>query len=213
MVFSEPTTANGIMACVGLIRRSNRTVKKPYLDLSVERNLLLVVLLIVIWIHSQVVELKLLLYSLLESSPLFQSQAVTLGNNWHDVDELAQFLENDNINWLQCVSRWLNKEQAAVNPGVLEITFTLGSEFLAQICRVLVFDVLDNWVPAALVVDQIAVTGSVDNVETETHAIFLDDVGHGLDFGGAADWLIWLQTTLAVHEVGCEDGVDEGGFP
>jgi hypothetical protein len=185
----------------------------PYLDLSVERNLLLVVLLVVIWVHSQVVELELLLYSLFESSPLFQCQAVTLGNDWHDVDELAQFLENDNIDWLQCVSRWLNEEQAAVNSGVLEITFTLGSEFLAQICRVLVFDVLDNWVPAALVVDQIAVTGSVDNVETETHAIFLDDVGHGLDFGGAADWLIWLQTTLAVHKVGCEDGVDEGGFP
>ena len=40
----------------------------------------------------------------------------------------------------------------------------------------LVLDVLDNGVPAALVVDQVTVTGRVDNVEAQTDAVFLDDV-------------------------------------
>lgn len=77
----------------------------------------------------------------------------------------------------------------------------------------LVLDILDNWIPAALIVDQIAIAGSVDNVEAQTDAIFLDDVGDSLDFGGGADWLVWLQTTLAVHKMRGEDGVDEGRFP
>lgn len=195
-----------------LVKRSHRVSNQTHLDLSIKRHLFLVMLLVVIRVHSQVVELKLLLYSLLESSPLFQCQAVALGDDWHDIDKLAQLLEHHDVNWLQGVSRGLDKEQAAVDSGVLEITFALSSQFLAQVCRVLVLDVLDNWVPAALVVDQVAVTGGVDNVEAETDAVLFDDVRDGLDFGGAADWLIWLQTALAVHEVRGEDGVDEGGF-
>jgi len=63
------------------------------------------------------------------------------------------------------MATWLNEEQAAVDSGVLQIPLTLSGELLAQIRRVLVLDVLDNRVPAALVVDQIAVAWGVDNVE------------------------------------------------
>lgn len=91
-------------------------------------------LFVVVWVHPQVVELELLLYSLLESGPLLQCQAVALGDNWYNVDKLAQLLENDDIDGLQSVSGRLNEEQAAVNSCVLEITFALGGEFLAQVC-------------------------------------------------------------------------------
>ena len=56
------------------------------------------------------------------------------------------------------------------------IPLALGGKFLPEVGRVLVFDVLDNGVPAALVVDQVTVTGRVDNVEAQTDAVFLDDV-------------------------------------
>lgn len=42
----------------------------------------------------------------------------------------------------------LNEEQAAVNTGILDVTLTLSSEFLAEVCGVLILNVLDNGVPA-----------------------------------------------------------------
>jgi hypothetical protein len=182
---------------------------RKHLDLGIECDFLLVVLLIVIRIHPQVVEGKLLLYPLLERSALLQRQAVTLCNDWYYIDKLAKLLQHDNINRLEGMARWLDEEKAAVDAGVLQVSLTLSGEFLAQVSRVLVLDVLDNGVPAALVVDQVAVAGGVYDVETETHTVFLNDMRDGLDLGRAADGLVRLQASLAVHEMRCEDGVDQ----
>ena len=46
------------------------------------------------------------------------------------------------------VTGGLDEEQAAVNTGILDVTLTLSSEFLAEVCRVLILDVLNNRVPA-----------------------------------------------------------------
>ena len=46
------------------------------------------------------------------------------------------------------MARGLDKEQAAVNAGILDVALTLSSEFLAEVCGVLILDVLDNGVPA-----------------------------------------------------------------
>lgn len=43
----------------------------------------------------------------------------------------------------------LDEEQAAVDPGILDVALTLSREFLAEVCRVLIFDVLDDGVPAS----------------------------------------------------------------
>lgn len=74
----------------------------------------------------------------------------------------------------------------------------------------LVLDILDNGVPAAVVVDQVAITGGIDNVEPQSNAVLLNDVGNALNLGGRANSLIRLQTTLGVDEVRSEDGVDQG---
>jgi hypothetical protein len=74
---------------------------------------------------------------------------------------------------------------------------------------VLVLDVLDNGIPAAVVVDKVAVTGSVNNVQAQPHAILLNDVGDGLDLAGLPDGLGWRKTALGLDEVGGEDGVDQ----
>lgn len=109
-------------------------------------------------------ECKLLLYPVLEGLSFFQSETISLGDDGNDVDGLAELLENDNINWLEGVARGLDEEQAAVDSGVCNVAVALCSEFLAQIGRVLVLDVFDNWVPAAVVVHKVAVTRGVDNV-------------------------------------------------
>jgi hypothetical protein len=46
------------------------------------------------------------------------------------------------------VARGLNEEQAAVNASILDVTLSLSCELLAQVGRVLILDILDDWVPA-----------------------------------------------------------------
>ena len=93
-------------------------------------------------------ESKLLLDALLESLSLLEGQGVGLGNDGDDVDDIGELLQDDNIDGLERVSRGLDKEQAAVNAGVLNVSLSLGGKLLAQVCRVLVLDVLDDGVPA-----------------------------------------------------------------
>jgi hypothetical protein len=46
------------------------------------------------------------------------------------------------------VSRWLNEKETAVNTGILDVSFTLSGQLLAEVRRVLVLNVLDNGIPA-----------------------------------------------------------------
>lgn len=73
------------------------------------------------------------------------------------------------------MARGLNKKQTAVDAGVLDVAFTLGSELLTEICRVLVFDVLDNGIPATIVINLVTIARSVDNIKTQSDAILLND--------------------------------------
>ena len=58
----------------------------------------------------------------------------------------------------------LDEEQAAVDTGILDVSLTLSCEFLSEVCRVLVLDVLDDWIPASVVVHLITITRGIDNV-------------------------------------------------
>lgn len=152
---------------------------------------------------------KLLLDALLELQALIHGQGVGLGDDGHNVDDIRQLLEDDNINGLQGVAGGLDEEQTAVDAGVLDVTLSLGCELLSQVRGVLILDILDDRVPATVVVNKIAVARGVDDVEPQADAVLLDDVGSGLDLGGGADGLIGLEATLGVDEVRGEDGVDE----
>ena len=74
------------------------------------------------------------------------------------------------------MARRLDEEQAAVDTGVLDISLTLSCELLSEVCGVLVLDVLDDWIPASVVVDLITITRGIDNVQPQTNTILLDDV-------------------------------------
>jgi len=90
----------------------------------------------------------------------------------------------------------LDEKQAAVDTGILDITVTLGSEFLAEICRMLILDVFHNRVPTecvissirtsyrskgsigeipSVIVDLITVARSVYDVQPETDPVFLNN--------------------------------------
>jgi hypothetical protein len=121
------------------------------------------------------VERELLLDPLLECLAFFEGEGIGLGDDGNNVDNIRELLQNDDINGLEAtlevnwvsagylvdglsgkedsrMTRWLDKEQAAVDTGILDVTLTLSSEFLAEVGRVLILDILDNGVPAGLVV-------------------------------------------------------------
>lgn len=97
-------------------------------------------------------------------------------------------------------------------PADIDLPLTLRGQLLPEVGRVLVLDVLDNGVPAAVVVDKITVAGSVDNVQAETHAVLLNYMSDSLDLGGLPDRLGRRKAALGLDEVGGEDGVDQGGL-
>lgn len=73
------------------------------LDLVVDGTLFAIELLIVVWVHSEVMELELFLDSFLEGLAFLQGQGVRLGDDGDDVDNIGEFLENDDINGLETV--------------------------------------------------------------------------------------------------------------
>ena len=157
-------------------------------------------------------ERKLLLNPILEHLPLLQRQAIRLRNDRYDIHRLAELLQHHDIDRLECVASWSDEIQTAVDSGVLNVPLSLRCQLFAKVSTMLVFDVLDDGIPAAVVVDAVAVAWGVYDVEAETHAILFEDVGDGVDFGGLTHCFGWGKTAFAVDEVGGEDCVDEGGF-
>lgn len=91
------------------------------------------------------------------------------------------------------MARRLDEEQTAVNTGILDVAVTLSGKLLAEVCGVLILDIFHDGVPASstlaretmlrvggclipsVVVDLVTVSRSVNNVETQTHAVLLND--------------------------------------
>lgn len=181
-----------------------------YLDLLIDGGLLVVVLFVLVGVEADVVESKLVSDPVLESLALLESQGIGLCNDGDDVDNLAQLLQDDYVDGLESVTCGLDEVETAVDAGILDVAIALSGELLAQVGGVLVLDVLDDGVPASVVVDQVAISGSVDNVQAQTNTVLLNDVGDGVDFCGGAGLLVGGETTLGVDQVRGEDGVDEG---
>lgn len=175
-------------------------------------------------------ECELLLDAVLELLALLKGEGVGLCDDRDDVDGLAELLEYDNIDGLEAVTRGRNEVETAVDAGILDVAgltlvyqlqialpaphlpLTLSSQFLPEVSRVLVLDVLDNRVPAAVVVDEVTVARGVDDVQAQPHTVLLNDVGDGLDLSGLSGGLGGCKAALGFDEVGGEDGVDQGGL-
>ena len=81
----------------------------------------MVILLVVVWVHSDVVKRELLLDAILELLALLECERVGLCDDGHDVDSFAQLLENNDINRLEAVAGRGNEVETAVNAGVLDV--------------------------------------------------------------------------------------------
>lgn len=139
---------------------------------------------------------KLGLDTLLEFQSLLDSQGIRLGNDGHNVDNIGQLLQDDDIDGLERVARRLDEEQAAVNARVGDVTLSLSGKLLSQVRGVLVLDVLDDGIPTAVVVDEVSVSRGINNVEPQTDTVLLNEVRDPLNLGGGANRLVGLQTTL-----------------
>lgn len=117
--------------------RTDNGERNDRLDLSVHSSLLRVVLLVLVRVHPDVVEGELLLDAVLELLALLESERVGLGDDWHDVDGLAQLLENDNIDGLEAVTGGRNEVKTAVDAGVLDVTVKRTSAPCDLRCRVI----------------------------------------------------------------------------
>jgi hypothetical protein len=103
------------------VLRTDDSERNDRLDLGVHGSLLRVVLLVLIRVHPDVVEGELLLDAVLELLALLEGERIGLCNDWHDVDGLAQLLENDNVDGLETVAGGRNKVKTAVDAGVLDV--------------------------------------------------------------------------------------------
>lgn len=90
--------------------RSNHGEWDDLLDCGIGGSFLVVQLVIVIWVHLEVVESELLLYALLECSSFFECEGVGFGDDWHHVDDIGQLLEDNDVDWLERMTGWLDEE-------------------------------------------------------------------------------------------------------
>lgn len=93
----SPVNVDGVL-------RADDSEGNDGLDLSVHSSLLRVVLLVLVRVHPDVVEGELLLDAVLELLALLKRQRIGLGDDWNNVDSLAQLLENNNVNRLEAVA-------------------------------------------------------------------------------------------------------------
>lgn len=164
---------------------TNNGERNDILDLGVPCALLIVQFVVVVGVHLQVVESKLLLNPLLEGSTLLEGERIRLGDDRHDIDNVRQLLEHDNVDGLKGVAGRLDEEQAAVNACVLDVTLTLSSKLLPEVSRMLILDVFNDGVPAvymlagelsclrglqrnipAIIVDKITVARGINDVQS-----------------------------------------------
>lgn len=96
------------------------------LDLSVHSSLLRIVLLVLVWVHPDVVECELLLDAILELLTLLESERVGLCDDRNNVDSFAQLFEDDDVNGLEAVAGWRDEVETAVDTGVLDVTAQLS---------------------------------------------------------------------------------------
>ncbi len=131
-----------------------------------------------------------------------------------------------------------DEKDAAVDARVGDEALAHGGELLAEVRRVLVLDVLDDRLPAVVVVDKVAVAGGVDDVKLEADAVLNDGYSEhraganartarprprrrtsatslltlalNVDLGRGACAKVRLGAALRVDEVRREERVDEG---
>ena len=119
-------------------------------------------------------------YSRLESSDLLVCQSIGLGNDGNQVDLGVKTLHDLNVERLQRVASGLDEEDTCVNAVVHDVhsvDLVLG----IQVSIEALLDVIRDWPPGLVVVDEVTEAGGVNNGQTQANTGFLDICADGLD--------------------------------
>jgi hypothetical protein len=151
-------------------------------------------------------------YTLLESGNLLVGQSISLGNDGNQVDLGVETAHDLNVQRLQRMAGGLNEVDTGVDAvvdNVAAVDLVLGLE----VGVVALLDVLDNWAPRIIVVDEVTESGGIDHAEAEADTV-LFNVGAGrLDRNGLGDDIgVGAGALLRRVEGGVEQGVHEGGL-
>ena len=74
-------------------------------DVGIRGTFLFILLIIVVRVHPQIMEGKFLPDALLEGLALFHGERIGLSDHRDDIDNVCKFLEYDNVNRFEAVSR------------------------------------------------------------------------------------------------------------
>lgn len=119
-------------------------------------------------------------YPGLESSNLLVGQSISLGDDWDKVDLGMKSAHNLDIKWLEGVASWLEEVDASVDAVVNDVhavDLVLGIEVGVEA----LLDVIDDWSPGLVVVDEVPESRGINNSQAKTDAVLLNIRAERLD--------------------------------
>lgn len=75
-----------------------------YLDLDINRSLLIVELIVIVRVHLQIVESEFLLDPFLEGLAFLEGERIGLSDDRNDVDNVGQLFQDHDVNWFETKS-------------------------------------------------------------------------------------------------------------
>ena len=155
---------------------------------------------------------------MLKGSNLLVGERVSLGNHRNEVDSGVKPAHHLDIERLQRVAGGLDEVHTCVNAvvdNVHAVDFVLGIE----VCVKALLDALHDRSPRVIVVDEIAKARGVNDVQSQTNAVFFNIRADGLDGDGlggkfeARLFALFRRVERSVEERIDESGLSEAGFP
>jgi hypothetical protein len=104
-------------------------------------------------------------YSGFESQNLLIGHRVSLGNYWNQVDLRMKSAHNLNVQWLQSMAGWLDEVHTGVN-SVVDNVHAVNLVLGIQVGIEALLNVIHNWSPRLVVVDEITKTRGINNSQT-----------------------------------------------
>jgi hypothetical protein len=148
-------------------------------------------------------------YSLLEQGNLLIRQGISLGNDGDQVHFGVQTTHHLDVQGLQRVARGLDEVDTSMH-AVVDNVHPVDLVLRLEISIEALLNVLDNWAPGVIVVDEVTETRSVHHGQAETDAVFFDVGTNGLDCDSLGNNVMARALAfLRRVEGGVEQGVDE----
>ena len=133
-----------------VVLRADNGERDEVLDGRIHGALFFVLLVVVVWVHAQVVENKLFFDAFFESVAFFECQRVGFGDDRNYIDHIRELFEDYYVDWLEAVEdqqrkdyllglllfrlrmpRRLNKEETAMDAGILDVSLSLCRKLLS----------------------------------------------------------------------------------